>query len=391
MRRRSVDWRANRSQPGSIPVQIAGDWPTGVYFAQLTADDGRVGFAPIVIRPPAPSHRIAVVLPTSTWQAYNFYDADGDGWGDTWYSHWKTAIVDVTRPHPNRGIPYRYRSYDLQFQHWLVQRGKQVDMYADEDLEAFATPDALRAAYDLIVFPGHTEYVTGRIYNLIQGFRDRGGNLMFLAANNFFRRIDRNATGQHVKLIDEWRDLGRPESALLGVQYVASDRGQRHAPFTVVAADAAPWAFANTGLANGSQFGLYGIEIDARSPVSPPNTQVLATITDLFGPGRSAEMTYYEHTSGAKVFSAGALNFGGQILLWPQSATLLDNVWAAAQLRSCSTGRGRRRAGSPRSVGAARRRCGGRARSAGAGIAPNRRAARAGSGRARSSPDPPGA
>ena len=95
-------------------MQIGADWPTGVYFAQLTADDGRLGFAPLVIRPPAPSQRVAVVLPTTTWQAYNFYDADGDGWGDTWYSHWKTAIVDLTRPHPNRGIPYRYRSYDLR-------------------------------------------------------------------------------------------------------------------------------------------------------------------------------------------------------------------------------------------------------------------------------------
>ena len=45
------------------------------------------------------------------------------------------------------------------------------------------------------------------------------------------------------------------------------------------------------------------------------------------GPGRTAEMTYYEHPSGAKVFSAGALDFGGQILLWPQTAQLLENVW----------------------------------------------------------------
>ena len=320
-----VDWSAFRNHPGAFPVALGADWPTGVYFARLDSDDGRFGFAPIVVHPPAPTQRVAVVLPTSTWQAYNFYDADGDGWGDTWYARWRTDFVDVTRPHPNRGIPYRYRSYDLGFQHWLAQTGKSVDMYGDEDLEAFASPDALRAAYDLIVFPGHTEYVTGRLYNLIQGYRDRGGNLMFLAANNFFRRIDRS--GVRVKLIDEWRDLGRPESALLGNQYIASDRGQRHAPFTVSGADVAPWAFAGTGLGNGAQFGMYGIEIDARSPASPPGTQVLATIPDLFGPGRSAEMTYYEHASGAKVFSAGALNFGGQILLWPASAQLLQNIW----------------------------------------------------------------
>ena len=56
-------------------------------------------------------------------------------------------------------------------------------------------------------------------------------------------------------------------------------------------------------------------------------TQVLATIPDLFGPGRTAEMTYYEHWSGAKVFSAGTLDFGGQMLLWPQTERLVENVW----------------------------------------------------------------
>ena len=39
-------------------------------------------------------------------------------------------------------------------------------------------------------------------------------------------------------------------------------------------------------------------------------------------------MTYYEHESGARVFSAGALNFGGQMLLWPEATRVVENVWA---------------------------------------------------------------
>jgi hypothetical protein len=322
----TVDWSQHADAPATIPLQVGSDWPSGVYAAQLTADDGRRGYAPLVVAPAAPVTRVAVVMPTSTWGAYNFYDADGDGWGDTWYARWRTNLVDLARPHANRGVPYRYRSYDLGFQHWLAQTGKQVDTWADEDLDRFAAPADLRRAYDLIVFPGHTEYVTGRLFDLIQGYRDLGGNLIFLSANNFFRKVVR--TGARQTLVDEWRDLGRPEAALLGNQYIASDRGQRRAPFTVAGADVAPWAFDGTGLANGSTFGLYGIEIDARSPASPPSTQVLATIPDLFGPGRTAEMTYYEHWSGAKVFSAGALDFGGQMLLWPQTQRLVENVWS---------------------------------------------------------------
>jgi hypothetical protein len=30
----------------------------------------------------------------------------------------------------------------------------------------------------------------------------------------------------------------------------------------------------------------------------------------------------------ARVFSAGVLKFGGEVLLWPQSTRLLENLWA---------------------------------------------------------------
>jgi hypothetical protein len=311
--------------PDGIVVPVRLDVPeSGLYAARLEGASGRLGFAPIVVRPAVPTARVAVVLPTTTWQAYNFTDADGDGYGDTWYSLWKQRQIDLGRPHLRRGAPYRYRSYDLQFQHWLNSRGHRCDFYADEDVEGVPA-ETLKEAYDLIVFPGHTEYTTTALYDVIQRYRDLGGRLLFLSANNFFRRVER--AGDELSLIDEWRSLARPEAALLGSQYLANDDGKHQQPFTVVGADAAPWAFAGTGLANGSQFGLYGIEIDARAPESPPETIVLANIPDLMGAGRTAEMTYYEAASGARVFSAGALNFGGTIMLWPETARLLDNVW----------------------------------------------------------------
>ena len=106
-------------------------------------------------------------------------------------------------------------------------------------------------------------------------------------------------------LVEEWRDLGRRNrrsSAFSTSPETGASAGRRSRSW----ARRAAWAFAGTGLQNGSTFGLYGIEIDARSPHSPPRTQVLANIPDLFGPGYTAEMTYYEHWSGARVFSAGA-------------------------------------------------------------------------------------
>ncbi len=258
--------------------------------------------------------------------AYNFYDADGDGWGDTWYARWKTTHVDLdpAAREPGRPVPLPQLRPGVPA---LARADRQARRhYADEDLELFTSAAALRAAYDLIVFPGHTEYVTGRLYDLVQGYRDLGGNLMFLAANNFFRRVDRRE--RRLTLIDEWRDLGRPESALLGIQYIATDRGQRHG---AVHRGRRRRSHRGRSRAPGSRTarssGSTGSRSTRAAPDSPPGTQVLATIPNLFGPGYTAEMTYYEHSSGAQVFSAGALDFGGQILLWPATAQLLANVW----------------------------------------------------------------
>jgi len=321
-----IDLRGHRDRPLDVPVTLPPELASGLYCARLEGPSGHLGFAPLVVRPVLPASRVAVVLPLTTWQAYNFYDENGDGFGGTWYALWAQKSVRLNRPHLRRGVPYRYRSYELGFQHWLASRGHVVDMYADEDIERFGTATDLRTAYDLLVFPGHTEYVTARLFDLVEGFRNAGGRLMFLSANNFFRHVER--TGDKVRLIGEWRKEGRPEASVLGVQYIANDRGEKQQPFVVQGSVEAPWAFAGTGLRNGSTFGLYGVEIDAVSlGATPPGTYTLARIPDLFGPGRSAEMTYYETSAGARVFSAGALNFGGTIMLWPEVGRIVDNVW----------------------------------------------------------------
>jgi hypothetical protein len=219
-------------------------------------------------------------------------------------------------------VPFRFRDWDLDFIAWLNRTGKHVDFLSDDDLERFRSARELAAAYDLLLFPGHAEYMTERGYDLVGRYRDLGGNLMFLAANNFFWKVARR--GQKLTKVRLWRSLGRPEAALVGVQYVASDYGRRQGPFQVATGE---WPFAGTGLGPGSLFGRYGIEIDARSGASPPQTRLLAAIPNLMGPGRSAEMTYYETPAGAKVFAAGVLNFAASIGE-PAVARLVENLWA---------------------------------------------------------------
>jgi hypothetical protein len=320
-----VDWSSHRDAPASIAVVRPGDWPSGLYFLRITSADGRVGYAPFVVRPKTlGTHRVAVVLATQTWQAYNFADANGDGWGDSWYVSGRTHSVDLTRPFLDFGIPFRFNDWDLTFLTWLQQTGKQVDFLSDQDIDA-TTGDELARDYDLIVFPGHEEYVTARELDAITRYRDLGGNIAFLAANNMFWHV--RIDGPLMSKVATWREQGRPEAALTGAQYIGSNHGAVQKPYTVTGATLAPWLFANTGLQNGSTFGRYGIEIDARGPDSPPGTLVLARIPDLLGPGLTAEMTYYETAAGAKVFDAGAINFAATATTPPVS-TLLENLWA---------------------------------------------------------------
>jgi hypothetical protein len=89
----------------------------------------------------------------------------------------------------------------------------------------------------------------------------------------------------------------------------------------------APWLFAGTGLKDGSTFGLGGIEIDKTAAASPSGVRVLAEIPDLFGPGFTAQMTYYETSAGAKVFAAGAFTLAGSVLKNPVVGTLMQNLW----------------------------------------------------------------
>ena len=317
-------WIGVSSRRRTVDVRI-GSWPSGLYVARLRAADGRVGFAPFVVGPRRlGAHRVAVVMPTLTWQAYNLRDEDGDGVGDSWYAHWQAKTARLGRPYLSRGVPYNFRRYDLPFLTWLARTQKRFDVLAQSDLEAAPSSRALAAAYDLIVFPGHHEYVTRREYDLVEGFRDLGGNLAFLSANNYFWEVVRR--GGSITKTRLWRDLGRPEARLIGVQYLANGKAPRQ-PWIVRRAETASWIFAGTGLKEGSSFARGGVEIDRLASVSPRSVRVLAEIPNLFGPGATAQMTYYEAPSGARVFAAGAFYLTRMINFDPVVARILENLW----------------------------------------------------------------
>ena len=317
------DRRGDHAYPLNVPL---GHWSSGVYFVRVRADDGRVGFTPIVLRPRTlGTARVAIVMPTYTWQAYNFYDCDGDGRGDTWYAGWRRHSTRMGRPYLSRGVPAHFNTYDLPFLRWVARHRLRADFLSDADLASIGSGDTLARLYDLVVFPGHHEYVTQSEYDVVQRYRDLGGNLAWLSANNFFWKVVRR--GPMLERVAQWRTLGRPEAALIGAQYRGNDEGQRRAPMVVTQSPAEGWLFAGTDLGIGDTFGMFGIEIDARAPSSPSSTVTVARATNLFDNGLSAEMTYYEQPNGAKVFAAGAFTLAG-LADSHVGAKILENLFA---------------------------------------------------------------
>jgi N,N-dimethylformamidase beta subunit-like, C-terminal len=318
--------RAHRNGPWLVRIRLGSSWPSGDYVARLSRP-GHTDYAPFVLRP----HRLGtapvlVVEPTNTWEAYNVTD------GDSWYLDHSVHVIDLSRPFAGSdvrgdrvptGLPEQFFRLDLGFLRWYWRSGYEADFISDDDLEHVVSAGSLRH-YRLIVFAGHEEYVTSHTYDLITRYRDEGGNLAFLSANNFFYRVQ--VSGDAMVGRTRWRDLGRPEAALVGAQYVGwnESRFANH-PYRVVRAQAARWLFAGTDLHDGSRFGDYGIEIDEPNAASPPDRQILAVVPDEFGAGKPADMTIYRH-GRSTVFDAGVLNFGASAH-WPQISRFISNLW----------------------------------------------------------------
>ena len=319
--------RPSGNRRWAVHVPLGSNWASGDYVARLTSG-ARTDYAPFVLRPrrlgTAP---VLVVEPTNTWHAYDIVE------GDSWYLDPSVHVIDLTHPFAIStvkgqpvppGLPQQFSHYDLGFLRWYWHSGYRADFISDDDLERISSAGQL-SGYRLIVFAGHEEYVTSHTFDVITRYRNSGGNLAFLSANNFFYKV--TVSGNTMTGRTRWRDLGRPEAALIGAQYAGWDEGKYpNRPYRIVNTAAAPWLFKGTGLHNGSTVGNYGIEVDEPTAASPPHTHVLAEIPNELGPGKPAEMTIY--TRGrSTVFDAGAINFGASAH-WPALSRFFSNLWS---------------------------------------------------------------
>ena len=147
-----------------------------------------------------------------------------------------------------------------------------------------------------------------------------------LSADNFFWRID--LRGGVMTRVAKWRELDRPEAALLGVQYIGNDMGEHRGAWLLRKASASSVALLRHGLRRrAGPSPTPGSRSTTRTSSSPKGTQVIGELPNLLGPGMTGQMTYYSTARGAQVFSAGAFSLAGSIRQ-KAVARLVENIWA---------------------------------------------------------------
>ena len=256
----SFGWKRKRSGPHSITL-TPGAWVSGVYAAKLTKERraSRLRSAD----PPAPTLgtvREAVVMPTNTWQAYNFDDSDGDGWGDTWYAGGNPP-VRLTRPYRQRGTPPWFRRSDVPFLKFLRGPGARRTCSPKTTSRRSRTGTNCAGSTTWSSSPGTPSTSPARIRRRATVPRP-GRPLIFLSANNFFWKVEKN--GQWMRRVKLWRELGRPESALLGVQYRANDNGTKQGVYRS-RTPRRRRGCSGHGLVNGGTLGKWWADTESRS------------------------------------------------------------------------------------------------------------------------------
>ena len=352
-------WEKGAGWAVSYEIAIPSDWASGAYLARLRPASGPDDehYLLFVVRPSRHgSHaRVLMVLSTPTFQAYNLWGGKSIYESDVPGDPERSVRVSFERPYDDRngtGL-YLYKAKDLV--RFLDKAGFQTDFVDPLDLERDPT---LADAYEVIVTADQDEYVSPRMLDVYESFRNRGGSLGFFGACNTYWAIRYEGDGSQLvtyksscKNDPEYKldptkatclwgspELGRPPERLAGVNYVPLSWRTLTSPCRVE--DAGHWALAGTGVLKGDLIGrtTCGGETAATSSASPARVDVVlrTQLPDRYGSSITypAEAVYFELTPdygfadgrGGRVFSAGSTSFPDAILQDARVDTLMRNV-----------------------------------------------------------------
>ncbi len=266
--------------------------PPGEYLIKLTSKGRTSSFVPIVVRSKMHKSDITFISSVMTWQAYNQWGGSSLYKGAGGSRDTRATSVIFNRPYDGDGAgQFRYMEQPLVSM--IEQLGLDTNYLTDIDLDS--RPTITSAS---IVFGGHSEYWTDSMRTKIQNSIDAGINLIILGGNTSYAQTvlaERTLNGRN-----PFRDLGMPESLIIGSQFFALGI---HKDLEVQAVD--KWPFNVLGK-NTVIKGIYGYEADTAMGTKGPGVEILARAS--ISPtekGFVAMSTYYSAPSGAGVVNIG--------------------------------------------------------------------------------------
>jgi len=299
------------------------DATSGYYRVRFVLPGGQTSSTFVVVRArPEERSAILVQVPVNTWEAYN-------SWGGR--SLYDVAGVAARADRVSFDRPYAWTApmnqnpmgWEYPVVSFLERSGYDVSYQTDLDTDR--DPSSL-LRHRLVVSVGHDEYWTQAMRDAFEAARDAGVNLAFLGSNDAYWRV-RYEDGGRTEVVYKaggdpvadpaqrtglFRDVGRPECRLVGIQHQGGELDWPPGDYAVVAGSLAdPW-FAGTGFAAGAAVrGTVGVETDT-IPSWDGGASCGHRLTVYFhrdGGGDqlgNADVTAYTAASGATVFAAGS-------------------------------------------------------------------------------------
>ena len=333
---RNADRMVETRWKTTLRFTVGNDWTPGLYLIVSVSPQGAIeSIAPLIVRSPLGSSKLVLVHSTMTWAAYNTYGGRslylGPGGSIVARRTERSRIVSLDRPMEGSGALHLDRD-GITLVQFIEKQGLNVDQISDINLDQWPSTSV---HYSGIVFSGHAEYFTRRMFDTITADRNLGINLAFLGANNAYwqSRLGNSLLGPKRRVIVYRSTTEDPVTARKQVTVKFQDPHVNTPPNLLTgtetngvhvygnlhAVDIPKWLKIP---ANSQINGVSGdTEIDStiKNVAQPPNVHVLFTGKMEFGdtPGTAEEeeskfekipiqkSVWFSTPSGSAVFDAG--------------------------------------------------------------------------------------
>jgi len=263
----------------------------GQYLLKLRSLKRASTFVPLVITGSGSSD-LTFVSSVLTWQSYNQWGGESLYKGADGNRETAASVVSFDRPYDGDGSgQFRYMEQPLI----TLMEKAGLDINYITDFEVDSNPEVFTQTRS-IVLGGHSEYWTRSMRQHFEKAVASGVNLIVFGGNTGYAITEikeREISGR-----TPYREIGQPESLLLGSQYFALGIRKDLVSSNV-------WPFSILGI-DAQIKGIYGYEADTAMGTVGPGVQVLSrAFISPTEKGFVAMSTYYTAPSGAAVMNMG--------------------------------------------------------------------------------------